>query len=77
MPTAYEEGAGVRMTLAPIAPKEISVQPYPFDQPSLDVNVVYRRLPKAIFENSAEFQATYMRTPLQIATFTFVDPAAA
>ena len=77
VPTAYEERSGVRMTLTPIAPKRISVQPYPLDQPSLDVNVVYRRLPKATFENSAEFQATYMRTPLQIATFTFVDPAAA
>jgi hypothetical protein len=77
VPTAYKEGAGVRMTLAPIAPKKISVRPCPFEQPSLDVNVIYRRLPKTTFESAAEFQATYMRAPLQVATFTFIDSAAA
>jgi hypothetical protein len=77
VPTTYKEGCGIRMTLAPVEPSKNSVRPYPFDQPSLDVNVIYRRLLKSTFENAAEFQAAYMRAPLQIATFTFVDPEAA
>jgi hypothetical protein len=77
VPTAYEEGSGVSMTLSPIGPQRISVRPYPFDQPSLDVNVVYRRLPQTKFEGAADFQLAYMRAPLQVATFTFIRPAAA
>jgi hypothetical protein len=76
VPTAYEEGSGVRMTLSPIEPKKIAVRPYPFDQPSLDVNVVYRRLPRTKFESAAEFELAYMQAPLQVATFTFIHPAA-
>ena len=77
VPTAYAEGSGVRMTLTPLAPKTIGVDPFPLDQPSLDVNVVYRRLPKTTFESEAEFRVAYMRAALQIATFTFVDAKAA
>jgi Protein of unknown function (DUF3891) len=77
VPTAYVGGASVCMTLTPVAPGRIGVVPYPFDEPSLDVNVVHRRLPKTVFEHAADFQAVYMRAPLQIATFRFFDPGRA
>lgn len=74
VPTAYAEGAHVRMTLTPVARTRISVLPYPFDQPSLHVNVVHRRLSRALFDNAQDFQSAYMRASLDIATFTFFDP---
>lgn len=75
VPTAYAQGASVCMRLTPITNTLISVSPFPFDQPSLDVNVVYRRLPKGQFKSAQEFQVAYFQAPLQTATFSFVDPA--
>jgi hypothetical protein len=74
VPTAYAEGAGVCMRLTPITRTHISVEPFPFDQPSLDVNVVYRRLSKGVFDNEQAFQAAYFQAPLQVSTFTFTGP---
>jgi hypothetical protein len=39
------------------------------------VNVVYRRLSKGQFASAHEFQAAYLQTPLQVATFSFFDPS--
>jgi Protein of unknown function (DUF3891) len=75
VPTGYAEGAVVVMRLKPISGRRISVDPYPFDQPSLDINVVYRRLPTAMFQNAQAFLESYFATPLQVATFTFIDSA--
>jgi hypothetical protein len=72
VPTAYREGAVVRMRLAPADGRRITVDPYPFDQPSLDVSVVYRRLPKCVFEDEASFKQAFFGTTPQLATFTFV-----
>jgi len=62
------------MTLTPVTRTRISVAPYPFDQASLDVNVVHRRLSRAIFDNAQDFQSAYMGASPDIATFTFFDP---
>jgi hypothetical protein len=73
VPTAYAKGASVRMRLTPVTNTRIGVAPFPFDQPSLDVNVVYRRLAKGVFENAKEFQAAYLQAPLQVSTFSFIN----
>jgi hypothetical protein len=75
VPTAYAPGSSVCMRLTPITNGRISVAPFPFDQPSLDVNVVYRRLSKGQFASAHEFQTAYLQTPLQVATFSFFDPS--
>jgi hypothetical protein len=74
VPTAYAEGASVCMRLTPITKTRVSVEPFPFDQPSLDVNVVYRRLSKGVFDNEQAFQAAFLQAPLQVSTFTFTGP---
>jgi hypothetical protein len=68
VPTAYAEGPRVRMTLTPVARTRNSVAPYPFDQPSLHVNAVLRRLPRAVFDHAQDFQSSYMRASLDIAS---------
>lgn len=72
VPTDYATGSGVPMTLAPLAPDTIALDPYPFDTASLTANVIHRRLPARPFADQAAFQAAYFATAPQIATFTFV-----
>jgi hypothetical protein len=64
------------MRLTPVTAMRVAVDPFPFDQPSLDVNVVYRRLPKSTFANVHAFHAAYLSTAQEVVTFTFFDPGA-
>lgn len=75
VPVAYSGAAGVGMTLTPRQSNTIALDPYPFDQPSLTTNVIFRRLPQTKFKDSPELQAVYFKTAPQIASFTLVPPA--
>jgi hypothetical protein len=75
VPVAYSGAAGVGMTLTPLQSNTIVLDPYPFDQPSLTTNVIFRRLPQTKFKDSAELQTVYFKTAPQIASFTLVPPA--
>jgi len=75
VPVAYSGAAGVGMTLTPLQSDTIALNPYPFDQPSLTTNVIFRRLPQTKFKDSAELQTVYFKTAPQIAPFQLVPPA--
>jgi len=75
VPADYS-GASTGMTLTPVEPKTISLDPYPFDQPALITNVIFRRLTQSKFKNSAELQSAYFKTAPQIASFRLVPSAA-
>jgi hypothetical protein len=77
VPTGYGNGAAVCMRLAAAGGNRITIDPYPFDQPSLDVSVVCRRLPKSVFEDEASFRRTFFGTTPQLASFTFINPTGA
>jgi hypothetical protein len=47
----------------------IALNPYPFDQPSLTANVIFRRLAQTKFKDSDELQSAYFKTAPQIASF--------
>jgi hypothetical protein len=64
--------AAVDMTLAPADGTTIAVDPYPFDQPSLTANLIFRRLPQTKFADSAELQSVYFKTAPQIQSFRLV-----
>jgi hypothetical protein len=73
-PTGYS-GAATAMTLTPMQPgTTIALDPYPFDQPALTTNVIFRRLTQTKFQDSAELQEMYFKTPPQIASYTLVPP---
>ena len=77
VPTGYSRNDdAVCMRLAPVGSNRIGVEPFPFDQPALEVNVVHRRLPTGTFKDEQAFKCAYFGTSPQIATFTFVDGAA-
>jgi hypothetical protein len=73
VPTSYTGGPSACMKLAPVAPMRIKVDPFPFDRPSLEVAMVYRRLAKQVFEDEPAFQRAYFEAPLELAKFTFFD----
>jgi hypothetical protein len=60
------------MSLTPIEPQTIAIDPYPFDVPSLTTNVVLRRLRQTKFANEDELQAAYFGTAPEIASFNLV-----
>jgi hypothetical protein len=76
VPTSYAGGEGASMRLSPLSPTRIAVDPFPFDRPSLQLSVVYRRLPESRFEDARAFEAAYFGASPQLASFTF-EPAAA
>jgi hypothetical protein len=72
VPVAYSGASGMAMTLTPGEPDTIALDPYPFDQPSLTTNVIFRRLSQTKFRDSAELQSVYFKTAPQIASFKLV-----
>jgi hypothetical protein len=74
VPTGYAGGEGRSMRLSPLSPTRIAVDPFPFDQPSLELSVVCRRLP-GHFQDARTFEAAYFGASPQLASFTF-EPAA-
>jgi hypothetical protein len=75
VPVSYSGTDGVGMTLTPVDSRTIRLDPYPFDQPSLTTNVIFRRLPQTKFKDSAELQTVYFKTAPQVASFELVAQA--
>lgn len=76
VPVSYGAPPGVSMTLTPTDKQTIALDPYPFDQPSLTTNVIYRRLPQMKFKDSAELQTVYFKTAPQVMPFKLMPPSA-
>ena len=76
VPVGYSGKTGVDMTLTPRAGGTITIDPYPFDQPSLTASMIFRRLRQNQFKDSAELQSVYFKTAPQVAPFTLVPAAA-
>ena len=75
-PTAYSGAAGTGMTLTPVEPRTIALDPYPFDQPSLTTNMIFRRLSQNKFKDTAELQSVYFSTAPQVMSFRLVPSGA-
>lgn len=71
-PCAYSERAGASLSLAPVEKQTIAIDPYPFDQPTLTTNLIFRRLTQTKFQDSAELQSVYFSTAPQITSFRLV-----
>lgn len=76
VPVGYSGKAGVGVTLTPRGDNTIALDPYPFDQPLLTTNVIFRRLNENKFKDQAELQAAYFRTAPQTMSFKLVPQSA-
>jgi hypothetical protein len=74
-PVGYSGKAGVGMKLTPMEARTVAIDPYPFDQPSLTANVIFRRLTQNKFKDSVELQSVYFKTAPQIASYKLVPPS--
>jgi hypothetical protein len=75
VPMSYAGKAGVSMSLSPLDPQTIALDPYPFDQPSLTTNLIFRRLTQTKFNDVSELHAAYFSTAPQIASFNLISRA--
>ena len=64
------------MKFTPRDTNTIALDPYPFDQASLTTSVIFRRLTRNTFKDSADLQTAYFKTAPQIASFRLVPAAA-
>jgi len=77
VPVGYAQASGTTMHLNPVATTRIEIDPFPFDQPSLGIGVVYRRLHRDDLRDLDTFRAAYFGAVPQIAAFTLAGPSAA
>jgi hypothetical protein len=73
VPNGYSDGAQVSMRCKPIGSNTIMFDPFPFDQPLLQLGVIYRQLPTTEFNDATSFYQAYIGASPQIETFTFLD----
>ena len=71
VPLGYA-GASTEMTLTPTGANTVALDPYPFNQPSLTANLIFRRLTQTKFKDEAELQTAYFGTAPQIDSFHLV-----
>jgi hypothetical protein len=76
VPVSYSNRGSVALTLTPLEVQAIGLDPYPFDQPCLTANLIYRRLTQNKFKDSADLQSVYFKTAPKIASFRFVPSEA-
>ena len=74
VPLGYAPGAVTKMRLIPEPNRRIAIDPYPFDQPVLQVGVVHRRLGESRFADESAFRKAYFEQPQAMMDFTFFDP---
>ena len=66
VPASYRdrEGEGVRITLKPVGPNKVAIDPFPFDVNPCRFQLTARRLTPAKFENADDFYRGYFRAPI-------------
>jgi Protein of unknown function (DUF3891) len=63
---------GVRLTLNPLAPRKVALDPYPFAARPVRVQLSGRRLPAQHFPDLAGFRRAYFQAPVELAEFELV-----
>jgi hypothetical protein len=69
VPNGYSDESGTRLELARGLGKRITVTPFPFSQPVLEISFVYRRIDNAQFSSKDEFLSEYYRASPRVRNF--------
>ena len=74
VPLGYGGGQGdsVRMTLHPLSGHQVMFEPFPFRQRPCEIQLVFRRLPKARYADLDEFRRSYFQATVDIKRFELV-----
>lgn len=71
VPTGFD-GAGRRMTMQPAGSRKVAFDPYPFDEPSLRVQLSCKRLPNRSYSNATEFRQAYFKAPNDLLEYEII-----
>jgi hypothetical protein len=74
IPTGFD-GEGRRMTMRPVGTRKVTFDPYPFDQPSLCVQLSCKRLPSRNYETTAQFREAYFKAPNDLLEYELISAA--
>src|ERR1700730_4121961 len=74
VPFQYEGGENDcgRMTMTPLDSRTVRIDPYPFDMPELQVQLLCKRLPRATYASRADFMRAYFQAGTELAEFGLV-----
>ena len=73
VPQSYAgDGAGVRMTMAPVGDRQVRFDPYPFDVRGLRVTIDSKRLPRTSYADTADFRQAYYQAENQLLEYELV-----
>lgn len=74
VPTDYDHdpAEGVRINLLPLGPRRVRFDPYPFDQALLRLHLPVRKLRRARWTSTEEFQRDYYTAPVENLEFEVV-----
>lgn len=74
VPTSYDqrEGEGVRMTLTPIGPHTVRVDPFPFDVNPCRFQLAARRLSPPTYDSREAFLRAYFQAPIEVLEYEIV-----
>jgi len=69
VPVSYSEKRETRVTLIPLGPYHVKVDPYPFNARPCNIQLAFKRLPKASFEDAEEFHRAYFQAENDLLRF--------
>ncbi len=74
VPQTYQDdkSAGVRLSLKPVGPRKVAIDPFPFDRRPFPVQLTCKRLPQVTYPDAASFQRAYFQAPTELMEFELV-----
>ncbi len=66
------DGEGCRLQLTALSSRKVRFDPYPFDEPSVRIQLTSRRLKRSNWSTIEQFQTAYFKAPLEMLQFELV-----
>jgi len=72
VPTTYSGKQDVRLKMKPVKRRQVSIEPYPFATRPRPIQLAFKKLTHARFEDEASFREAYLQAENDIARFELV-----
>ena len=69
VPVSYAGKSETRLTMTPLGPYHVKVDPYPFNKRPCNIQLSFKRLPKTSFEDVGEFHREYFQAQNELLRF--------
>ena len=74
VPASYAgaDDEGVKMTMTPVGPRKVAFDPYPFDVRPCRVQLSYKTVPRATYEDVEAFRKAWFQAEVGLMEFELV-----